>query len=663
MSQTMTERLTSPIQLLTRVLLVLIGLAALIFAVNQIWLTLIVVHIPIDEMTYADMARMTAFGGVPFGDIWDIKPPINNYILAAFIRVLGNTLLTVRVAVMAQGLVFVFLTGALAWSMTSSRMATVLSVAVAIVYAAWQSYLEGWEPVMLMVLFTTAAILASVRAKGGMWGNLLAGVLLALAFYSKPVAAPEGFAALAIAAYYAPAGKRWRAALWVVVGGLLGVFFFIGLWWYQGVLQSVWMNAFENSFLYAFEPVPTETSGFWHFDDEFLGFFQLYFMGQTVPFLLPLLVMGLPAIVILASSKEHRPVLALLLLWLFTEILGAMVGRSMRRTYFLQTMPALFAINAVAVPLYLKRGAWVQLGAVLVLAFGMYQSGIIRNPIAQAQSIMDNEWRSSMESPIVQQVMPTVEALTASLDEDECFWAWDSVGLARYLANRNPCTPEHAAHLMMVIESFDYKRIRAEYLNGLFEARPEIHTRYELWSYFPELQRFADRYLGDVIFEGYHEYGTIDIFHVDMSPFHDHYANFDNQFEMIGYDLYTSDTVCAGESVDLSLTWRVTDPPTRYYNLFVQVLSDDQTVQITGLDTQPHDRLPTIEWNQPNMLYLGDRLTLTVPEDTAAGQYLVVSGFYDTETLERLPVYGMEGQRFDGDYTLLFPLTVTECDT
>jgi hypothetical protein len=269
--------------------------------------------------------------------------------------------------------------------------------------------------------------------------------------------------------------------------------------------------------------------------------------------------------------------------------------------------------------------------------------------------------RTPDNSPLLEQWQPTVDALREHTAPGECIWSWDTVGLVRYLAARNPCTTDPAAHVMMVRESFEYERIRAEYMNELFKDQPTRHTRYSTWGYFQELDRFADRYLGERLFAGIEQYGTIDIFAVDMSPFSARYANFGGMFEMIGYDLYTPKTVCAGEAIEASMTWRLLTPPSQPHNMFLHLLTEDQTKRVAGVDTLPHSNLLTTEWTVPEMLYLGDAVQLDIPVETAPDTYLLVTGFYDLASFERVPVTDAASNDLAGGYVLLTPITVNDC--
>jgi hypothetical protein len=172
--------------------------------------------------------------------------------------------------------------------------------------------------------------------------------------------------------------------------------------------------------------------------------------------------------------------LAVVLFWLFTQVLGAMIGQSIRRTHFIQVLPSLFVLNALAVPLYLRWRAPPYAIRLAVLALGLWWGQVITDMPNRVVSLATAIWQSPDDAEWVQRPLPKVDVLQAAVSPDGCFWAWDNIGLVSYLAGRVACTPEHADHLMMVLEFFDYRRIRAEHLTGLFETHPQIHTRYEV---------------------------------------------------------------------------------------------------------------------------------------------------------------------------------------
>ncbi|MEO0561608.1 MAG: glycosyltransferase family 39 protein, partial [Chloroflexota bacterium] len=246
-----------------------------------------------DEPLFAEMSRVAADGGLLYTDQWDHKPPVLFWIMAVFIRVMGAQILTIKVATIAVNLAFVGVIAALSGALSGRRSAAWIGGLLAFAYAMWQGYLEGYNSVFIMSTFSAGAMLAAVVARGRAPLLLLSGVLLAGAFFTKQVMVFEAFATLGFAALYAPAGRRWEAALGVVFGGLLGVAWVAAYTALRGNLVDLWYGSFYTGLLYSFE------GGSWHFNEEFSGFFQLYFVGQTLPFIGLLLGWGLLAALML----------------------------------------------------------------------------------------------------------------------------------------------------------------------------------------------------------------------------------------------------------------------------------------------------------------------------------------------------------------------------
>jgi hypothetical protein len=103
----------------------------------------------------------------------------------------------------------------------------------------------------------------------------------------------------------------------------------------------------------------------------------------------------------------------------------------------------------------------------------------------------------------------------------------------------------------------------------------------------------------------------------------------------------TQRPVRAGEPLTFTLYWRngpVT--PTFDYALFAQ-LFDSAGNKVAQLDWQPHDALgprPMTSWLAGEAIQ--DRQTLALPADLPPGAYQLVTGVYNWQTGERLPVVG-----------------------
>lgn len=634
--------------------LVLAGLAVLllVFAAANIWLMIAGDWIPIDEMVFGDISRMITQGYPLFGRMWDVKPPVTHYFVAPFIGLFGNTLLALRLASIVVMLWTTLVMTGLVWALTKARFITGVAGLAALVYAAWSAHIEGFNPVVMMAAFTTTAALVAVLANGRRALYAFSGVLLAWSFFSKPVMVLEALAILALAAYFAPAARRTSATVWVIIGGLLGVGAMLVWAWSMGVLESMWLNAFYNGFLYSFEPSNSEG----RFGSLFIEFFNRYFIGQTLPFILPLVVMAVPAAYSLLRQRGQRGFAWIILGWCLAALMGALVGRSMRRTYFVEIVPPFLVLCTLAIVEYRRYPAVGRAALVLLLSVALVQSDILGDFDQTLMTVINTPWRSPDAAPQVVANRPTADFLAAVVPPDECVWQWDGFGMVTYLANRLPCQSAFATQPLMVAESFDYRRHRAEYMNEIIRAKPNIHTRNAVWHYFPELQRLVNRYVKAQLFSG-----TVDIFAVDWSAWHDTHIHF-GAFTLIGYDILPSTTVCVGDTLQVAFTWRLNHQPVQTSNLFVQLLTPDFAERMVGIDTKPHSDLPITAWDYPGMIYLSDTLTLTIPTTAIPGTYPLVTGFYDVTTLQPLIPKDAAGQAFPANQALLTKLVVNACE-
>ena len=660
---------------LVRITLLVIVAMVLTFGVYQAYRTLTSVRAPydqplFDEPLFAEMSRVAARGGTLYVDQWDHKPPVLFWILSGFIRLIGNNMLSIKVATMAVNLVFVALISALShaivqngrdvlWNVPAIFLVFLMMI-FAFTFSMWQSYLEGYNSVFIMATLSTAAMLAAVLARGRPLLLLLSGVLLAFSFFTKQVMIMEAFAALAFAAYYAPQGKRVRSALWVVFGGLIGVGGFVGWMAYRGALYDLWYGSFYTGLLYTFEP---EGRG-WHFNTEFFEFFDRYFVNQALPFMVGLFIMSVPAVIVLLRERETRVQTLIILLWVGGAFFGAALGRSLRRQYFIEMIPPLLLLNVYAVVIYARWRWHAQLAVIGLLAFALYQNGILRQFDQTLTGIAQARWQSPDDNidPFHggENAQLMADFVSDYLEPGECIWNWDGMGFINYLSDHPSCTSAPHATALMVRESFDIPVNRAEYMNELIAVKPRLHIKQPIWGYFPELERFANRYVTEQLITLDETNGFVEVYAVDMASWHDAFANFNDLFHMVSYDL-NSEMVCTGDSLDVSMTWQLQRPPERYYNLFVQLLTDDQTAAVASVDAQPLSDLPTIEWTTPNMLYLSDAFTLTIPNDVPSGDYPLVMGFYDTETFERIPVFDGNGRPMSGNYVILTTTVIDDC--
>lgn len=105
-----------------------------------------------------------------------------------------------------------------------------------------------------------------------------------------------------------------------------------------------------------------------------------------------------------------------------------------------------------------------------------------------------------------------------------------------------------------------------------------------------------------------------------------------------------------GEKFTLSLYWSADGPTSVPYTVFTHLVAPDGFVR-TGWDNQPvWGTYPTTTWLPGEQVT--DKYTLTVPEGTPPGDNNMVIGWYQSETLERVPRLDAAGQPVDDQLAL-----------
>jgi hypothetical protein len=117
-----------------------------------------------------------------------------------------------------------------------------------------------------------------------------------------------------------------------------------------------------------------------------------------------------------------------------------------------------------------------------------------------------------------------------------------------------------------------------------------------------------------------------------------------------GYDLAPAE-VHAGEAITVTLYWRAREAPSRDYQVFVHLLGDDPEPLAQG------DGPPLRGYYQTSMWAAGESLVdphpLSLPTDLPTGDYRLLVGMYNLDTMERLP-------RLDGSPAgIEIPVSVT----
>jgi len=111
-------------------------------------------------------------------------------------------------------------------------------------------------------------------------------------------------------------------------------------------------------------------------------------------------------------------------------------------------------------------------------------------------------------------------------------------------------------------------------------------------------------------------------------------VNFGSQIQLVGYDWPNPATIKPGETVPLTFYWNALASPGQNLNLFIHLIDPTTGAQVAGFDAPPD--FPTEFW-QPGYRIIDTR-QLTFPPDLPPSDYDLRIGWYDLETLARLPL-------------------------
>lgn len=100
-----------------------------------------------------------------------------------------------------------------------------------------------------------------------------------------------------------------------------------------------------------------------------------------------------------------------------------------------------------------------------------------------------------------------------------------------------------------------------------------------------------------------------------------------------------------GQPLDVNLTWHALGKIDAYYSIYVKLLHPDGH-QVAGWDGQPRSgEAPTLEWLPGEMIE--DVVSLTVPADLGAGDYVVEAGMYRADDLALALTLSVDGALVD----------------
>lgn len=119
---------------------------------------------------------------------------------------------------------------------------------------------------------------------------------------------------------------------------------------------------------------------------------------------------------------------------------------------------------------------------------------------------------------------------------------------------------------------------------------------------------------------------------------------FGDLFALQSWRLTSSVEVKPCQTVTVESWWKTYDIPSDNYSLTL-VLADSGGIGVARTDSEPANVLTGL-W-QPNQLYLDVR-TVAVPCDASPGEYPLLTGLYDPDTQQQLPLRLADGTSLDG---------------
>ena len=119
---------------------------------------------------------------------------------------------------------------------------------------------------------------------------------------------------------------------------------------------------------------------------------------------------------------------------------------------------------------------------------------------------------------------------------------------------------------------------------------------------------------------------------------------------LLGYSL-VDQRVKPGQIIRLTLRWKTSEEIEMGYKVFVHLL-DGRGMMVAQRDSEPvGGSRPTSGWGIGEEIL--DNYGIMLPKELPSGEYQLVVGMYERTSGERLPIYGMDGERLPGDRVLL----------
>jgi hypothetical protein len=132
-------------------------------------------------------------------------------------------------------------------------------------------------------------------------------------------------------------------------------------------------------------------------------------------------------------------------------------------------------------------------------------------------------------------------------------------------------------------------------------------------------------------------------------------VRFGDDITLTGWVLKDSVEIQACQTISIDTWWQTEQGSNTLYSSTL-VIADENGQGVVNADDMPGGYAMTSLW-QPDQLYFDER-QLTIPCDIKAGQYNLLLGLYEIETIENLPVNSVDGEPMGTNLLYLTTLTV-----
>ncbi len=282
-----------------------------------------------DESLYFLMARAWAHGHLPYSVIWDNKPPGIYAIFTVFYVACGGWTGAMRVASVLCVASLATLVFRIVEVLGGGRAAAWLGGGLLVLASLGNDGLAA-NTELFMAAFTAAAALAALTTgRRPIAGGVVVGVLLGASFLIKYVSLGEAVAVFALLVWRT---RDWRVALAATLGGALPILLVLSTYAAAGALPLLWADAVTSNFRRAAAPLT------WGAAD-----YALHVQALRWGTLYAVAALGW-----LWAPLRRVPHAWFLALWLAAALAGALAAKSFYDHYFLEVLPVLCVIAALA---------------------------------------------------------------------------------------------------------------------------------------------------------------------------------------------------------------------------------------------------------------------------------------------------------------------------